>query len=72
MRQKDKLFNKLYKHMFFGGSYYDGLKVGSPNEYDIDLILKFPPKDDICNVNEVEICTSNKPGFVHLYLHNRK
>uniref|UniRef100_V5H2F2 Uncharacterized protein n=1 Tax=Anoplophora glabripennis TaxID=217634 RepID=V5H2F2_ANOGL len=73
MQEKDKLFKKLYKDMFFGGSYYDGLKIGSPNEYDLDLLLKFPPpcETEICNINEVDIYTSNKPGFVNLYLRNR-
>ncbi|KAJ8924711.1 hypothetical protein NQ315_000863 [Exocentrus adspersus] len=66
MKQKDALFKSLYKRQFYGGSYYDGLKVGSPDEYDIDLLLTFP--EDY----KVEICISNVPGFVHLELNKAR
>ncbi|XP_018566081.1 cyclic GMP-AMP synthase-like [Anoplophora glabripennis] len=64
MRQTDQLFDQLYKKNFYGGSYYDGLKVGSPDEYDIDLLLKFPPT---CGI---EIRIGEIPGFVNMYMHN--
>ncbi|KAJ8927456.1 hypothetical protein NQ314_020082 [Rhamnusium bicolor] len=61
---KDTLFNLLYTGVVFGGSYYDDLKVGSPNEYDIDLLLIFPDE-------QPEIIASTKPGFVHVSLKNK-
>lgn len=62
---EDTLFRQLYNKNFYGGSYYDGLKVGRPNEYDIDLLLKFPSKQGI------EIREGEVPGFVNMYMHNK-
>lgn len=42
LRTSDKLFNSLNPKLDFLGSYFDGLRVGHPNEYDINVILKFP------------------------------
>lgn len=42
LRASDKLFNSLNPKLDFLGSYFDGLRVGHPNEYDINVILKFP------------------------------
>ncbi|KAJ8982166.1 hypothetical protein NQ317_013951 [Molorchus minor] len=62
MQEKSKLFKSLFREIFFGGSYYDGLKVGSPNEYDIDLLLRFP------DTAKPVVETSEKPGYVRVYL----
>ncbi|KAK3921360.1 Cyclic GMP-AMP synthase, partial [Frankliniella fusca] len=42
MKNKDALFNKLYVKEHFAGSYPDGLKIGKPEEYDMNLIIKLP------------------------------
>lgn len=60
MKQKDSLFKEMYTRVFFGGSYYDGLRVGQPDEFDLDLLLTLP------KLVEPTITTSNLPGFVHL------
>uniref|UniRef100_V5I708 Mab-21-like nucleotidyltransferase domain-containing protein n=1 Tax=Anoplophora glabripennis TaxID=217634 RepID=V5I708_ANOGL len=64
MKNTDTRFNQLYQKLFFGGSYYDGLKVGTPDEYDIDLLLQFP------STHGIEIRTGKVPGYVNLYLKN--
>ncbi|XP_018573273.1 uncharacterized protein LOC108912517 [Anoplophora glabripennis] len=60
MKLKDTLFKEMYTRVFFGGSYYDGLRVGQPDEFDLDLLLSLP------KLVEPTITTSNIPGFVHL------
>lgn len=66
MRDADPLFNSLYKGIYYGGSYFDDLKVGKPDEYDLDLLLELPK---ICQTHKSKICEcvkvvpSNKPGF---------
>lgn len=42
MRKGDKLFDSLRPKLDFLGSYFDRLRIGQPNEYDINIILKFP------------------------------
>ena len=42
MKQNDPLFNALYQKEHFAGSYPDGLKIGKPTEYDMNLIIKLP------------------------------
>ena len=41
MRQKDSVFDQLYKGMHYGGSYYDKLAVGNlRHEFDLNVIFK--------------------------------
>ncbi|XP_044734831.1 cyclic GMP-AMP synthase-like isoform X2 [Chrysoperla carnea] len=62
MKKADKLFENMYQTILHAGSYYDGLKVGKPDEYDLDLIFKLP-----IDYNEIKITSSpGKPGYVKL------
>ncbi|XP_044758696.1 cyclic GMP-AMP synthase-like isoform X2 [Coccinella septempunctata] len=62
MKKVDPLFKCLYNKKFYGGSYYDGLKLHSPDEYDLDLALKLPTKLN----HRLEI--SDVHGFVRIYV----
>lgn len=42
MRKCDDLFRSMKPVLQYLGSYYDGLRVGNPTEYDINLIMKLP------------------------------
>lgn len=42
MKSSNSLFNDLYQKEHFAGSYPDGLKIGKPTEYDMNLIIKLP------------------------------
>ncbi|XP_050500024.1 cyclic GMP-AMP synthase-like receptor isoform X2 [Diabrotica virgifera virgifera] len=65
MQETDPLFKKMFrKEKYFGGSYYDGLKVGKPEEYDLDLLLELPPEV------KPAIEVSEKHGFVHVVLND--
>ncbi|XP_050359643.1 cyclic GMP-AMP synthase-like receptor [Nymphalis io] len=57
MRRNDKLFDSLKPKLDFLGSYFDGLRVGKPNEYDINIILKFP-----VNYGKIKLDASNSPN----------
>ncbi|XP_076258008.1 cyclic GMP-AMP synthase-like receptor [Rhynchophorus ferrugineus] len=48
MKSLDPLFKKLYERNYFGGSYYNGSKVGKPDEFDIDLVLVLPKQCNTC------------------------
>ncbi|XP_046976622.1 cyclic GMP-AMP synthase-like receptor [Vanessa cardui] len=56
MRRNDKLFDSLRPKLDFLGSYFDGLRVGKPTEYDINIILKFP-----VNYGKIKLDASNSP-----------
>lgn len=62
MKEKNTLFKYSYSRVFYGGSYYDGLRVGNPEEFDLDLLMTLP------KYAEPELTNSNIPGFVHLQL----
>lgn len=70
MKAIDPLFLALYSTNYFGGSYYDGLKIEKPNEFDIDLLLSLSTiicvscKRRRCGC--VRLCPSNKPGWLWL------
>jgi hypothetical protein len=38
------LFNKLYQDILWTGSFYEGLKISAPDEYDLNIILALPVK----------------------------
>lgn len=59
--KKDSFFNSIYERFFFGGSFYDGLKVGKPNEFDIDLVFTLPT-----TANATIIINGQYPGFVEV------
>lgn len=40
MKRKDHIFEKAFNRIGYTGSYYDRLKVGEADEYDLNLILK--------------------------------
>lgn len=42
LRETNALFKALFQRTFYGGSFYDGLKICKPDEYDLDLLLKIP------------------------------
>lgn len=62
MQQQSALFALLYTNIYYGGSYYDGLKVGKPEEYDLDLLMALPK---IANPLFIE---SDAPGYVYVQL----
>ncbi|XP_056639349.1 cyclic GMP-AMP synthase-like receptor [Diorhabda sublineata] len=64
MKDGNVLFNKMFQKIFYGGSYYDKLKVGKPEEYDLDFLLTFPEN------GEPTIEVSDKPGFVNVVINN--
>lgn len=67
MKNQDALFKAVYETTFYGGSFYDGVKVGKPDEYDLHLLLVVPKA---CGTHKVKNCgcvkltVSNKPGYL--------
>jgi hypothetical protein len=42
MKQEDALFKRVYSRICGAGSYFDGLKVGEPEEFDMDIVIRLP------------------------------
>ncbi|CAG9862670.1 unnamed protein product [Phyllotreta striolata] len=64
MKRKDPLFKEMYTKVFYGGSYYDKLRVKEPNEFDLDLLLTLPV------LSEPLVSIANVPGYTTLKLNN--
>nr|XP_023020235.1 uncharacterized protein LOC111508846 [Leptinotarsa decemlineata] len=60
MRQKNPLFNMLTPKKYYGGSYWDGVKVTKPDEYDVHIQLRLD------KVYKKPLEPSNEPGWVNL------
>nr|XP_034191383.1 uncharacterized protein LOC117609317 isoform X1 [Osmia lignaria] len=60
MKSMNSLFEKAYKEIIFCGSFYKGTKVGHPNEFDLNIILKLPIICDSINFSQVE------PAFIQI------
>ena len=57
-------FREVFREIFYGGSYFDKLKVKStPYEYDLNFVFKEPKSSfDICNLGD----DFRKPNFATL------
>lgn len=66
MKNKDDLFKTIYKRIMFTGSFYKGTKVGKPEEFDLDLILKLPVDYDGIKIENVK----ERPGFARIIIEN--
>lgn len=60
----DPFFKKLYTCIFYGGSFYDGIRVGHAEEFDLDLLMHLPSSAG------PTISVSNGNGFLHIQLTN--
>uniref|UniRef100_A0A0A9YIZ2 Protein MB21D1 n=1 Tax=Lygus hesperus TaxID=30085 RepID=A0A0A9YIZ2_LYGHE len=60
--KKDETFCKVFNGIRHVGSYYDGLRVTAPTEFDINIVLKFPFHKK-CKVER-----SGLPGFVQVFI----
>ncbi|XP_046734940.1 cyclic GMP-AMP synthase-like [Diprion similis] len=58
----DPLFNACYRQTDYVGSYYQGLKVGVPDEYDLNIILKLPISYEDLTI----LIASEKPGYIKI------
>jgi len=63
MKRVDELFKDMYQRLLYVGSYFDGLRVTEPTEFDIDVILKLPFQR-----SEVEVVLSKHQGYAEYKL----
>ncbi|XP_055715105.1 cyclic GMP-AMP synthase-like receptor isoform X2 [Phlebotomus papatasi] len=59
LKERSELFKRMYHGIDYSGSYRDNLKVGKPNEYDINIKMKFVKPDKV-------IVGSAKPGYLKI------
>ncbi|KAF7988625.1 hypothetical protein HCN44_001198 [Aphidius gifuensis] len=64
MKTKDDLFKTIYNRIMYTGSHYKGTKVGKPEEFDLDLILKLPVVYDGIKIEDVK----ERPGFARIII----
>ncbi|XP_034941668.1 cyclic GMP-AMP synthase-like isoform X2 [Chelonus insularis] len=57
--QKDDLFKYLYRTLMYVGSFYKQTRVGKPEEFDINIIIKLP------NIDKA-IIEKGRPGFARI------
>jgi len=44
MKREDKLFNSLYHSIYYTGSFYQGLRISKPDEFDLNVVLNVRPE----------------------------
>ena len=49
--KEDTVFKNIYSNILYAGSFYKGTKVGKPDEYDLDLVMKLP-----LNYKKLKVC----------------
>ncbi|XP_015121702.1 uncharacterized protein LOC107044363 isoform X2 [Diachasma alloeum] len=62
MKNEDPLFKDVFQEIMFAGSFYKGTRVGKPEEFDLDLILKLPV--DYSKIKFEE----DRPGYARIKL----
>ncbi|XP_053600808.1 cyclic GMP-AMP synthase-like receptor isoform X1 [Plodia interpunctella] len=64
MRECDSLFDSMKPKLDYLGSYYDGLRVGHPTEFDINVILKLP-----INYKKIKLdCTNTEYDYTNVIM----
>uniref|UniRef100_T1J7M7 Uncharacterized protein n=1 Tax=Strigamia maritima TaxID=126957 RepID=T1J7M7_STRMM len=64
MQKTNDLFKSMYQREVYTGSYWDGLRVKSPTEFDLNMVLRMPFKDP-----DVEIIMNDEvPAFLQYHL----
>jgi len=61
MKKRDELFNILYQDIYYGGSFYKGLKIGTPDEFDLNIELN---SDLIASITQ--FVQGDDPGYVKM------
>ena len=51
MKSCDPLFKLLFQKIYFTGSFYSDLRVSRPDEYDLNVVLKFPFNSHLVSVS---------------------
>jgi len=46
MQKQNNLFNKIFQQIVWVGSYYKKTRVGEPKEYDVNLVINLPIKEE--------------------------
>ena len=52
LKKNDELFNALFREIYYSGSYYDGLKIREPDEFDLNFVLSTSKFGDISTLEE--------------------
>ncbi|XP_076316013.1 cyclic GMP-AMP synthase-like receptor isoform X2 [Tachypleus tridentatus] len=60
MKRHDALFSVVYQRLVYTGSYYQGLRVCEVTEYDVNLILKFPLREQVWSITPSQSGPSKK------------
>ena len=64
-REKSAEFNELFREIYYGGSYYDHLKVNSTDfEFDLNIVFRIPKQISWCIANLGD--DTRKPNFANL------
>jgi hypothetical protein len=51
LKEESRLFTMLFKEIAWTGSSYEGLKILNPDEFDLNIVLRMPVKDDQIKVS---------------------
>ncbi|KAI5642468.1 mab-21 protein domain-containing protein [Phthorimaea operculella] len=66
MQKHNKLFRSMKPELEYLGSYFDGLRVGQPTEFDLNLILKLP-----INYEKIYLDASNSAyDCTNIFMHS--
>ncbi|XP_059488571.1 cyclic GMP-AMP synthase-like receptor isoform X2 [Neocloeon triangulifer] len=60
LKAESKLFAMIYKEIQWTGSFYEGLKISKPDEFDLNIVFKFPFDEKKLKL----VARNDQPGFV--------
>ena len=60
--KKDQLFNLLFREIYYSGSFYDGLKIENPNEFDLNFVM------DTSKFEHITTLVEGSPGYFKMKL----
>ena len=74
MKEVDSLFKVMFRNIYYTGSFFDGLRIENPDEFDLNIVLdlKLPKqsfklvKNGLCSAGYVQLQVDNPERTVSM------
>ena len=67
MKEVDLLFKVMFRNIYYTGSFFDGLRIENPNEFDLNIVLDLKLPKQSFKLVKNELCSA---GYVQLQVDN--
>ena len=63
MKEVDSLFKVMFRNIYYTGSFFDGLRIENPDEFDLNIVLDLKLPKQSFQLVKNQLCSA---GYVQL------